>query len=279
MPLVNALEPGYGERTLPIEEVTLGQRVLAVNPSQNGSYESTQQSDCRDWEVVRLEVQHRNGSIVDVHLLRSGCWIDRNGLRVGATIELGLTDLDVDASAHVVSISDAPEIDPGPGAVVTGRFVTRQGSGLVRVTFEDGTVLVGTKNHPVWSPSDRNWLGLGKFKAGQFVQARAGLLAIVSVEELCNRPRLYNIEVAGEHVYEVTPAGILVHNNNPICKELAELREKASKNILTPDEAKQLAKLEAEAKTLAPCRMRSISRARLFGGSMNDRCSPKCIVI
>jgi hypothetical protein len=75
-------------------------------------------------------------------------------------------------------------------------------------------------------------------------------LVVASVQNLSTSARLYNIEVDREHVFEVTTAGILVHNNNPLCAELLELRDKASKGLLTLDEVTQLAKLEAEAKTL-----------------------------
>lgn len=38
-------------------------------------------------------------------------------------------------------------------------------------------------------------------------------MAVALVEQLAARPAVFNIEVAGEHVYEVTELGILVHNS------------------------------------------------------------------
>ncbi len=54
---------------------------------------------------------------------------------------------------------------------------------------------------------------LGEFDAGELVQGRDGVVAVALVEQLAARPAVFNIEVAGEHVYEVTELGILVHNS------------------------------------------------------------------
>ncbi|WP_010582405.1 hypothetical protein [Schlesneria paludicola] len=46
---------------------------------------------------------------------------------------------------------------------------------------------------------------------------RDGWITVKSVEARNESVPLYNIEVRGEHVYEVTRAGILVHNND-VCR-------------------------------------------------------------
>jgi hypothetical protein len=227
---------------VPIENIALGQRVPSRNPV--GFAGDLPDLDYNEWKVIRLEVEHQNGSIVDVEWLRSEDWIERNGLRVGAEIDLRFTEIAVHASGRVVSIVDGPEVVAGDGAVVIGRFVTRQGSNLVRLTLEDGTELVGTANHPIWSPVDWDWRGMGKFKQGEYVQTRLGLMAVASIEALPGRQPVYNIEVHGESVYEVTELGILVHNNNDLlCKRLQELTAKADK---TPAELAEMAELRAQ---------------------------------
>jgi len=197
-------------------------------------------------------MRHRSGSVVDVELLRPWDWAERNGLRVGAVINLRLTEIDVDATGYVLSIADGPGVQPGEGAVVTGRFTTRRGSGLVRVTFEDGTRLVGSAKHPVWSPVDGAWRGLGEFGPGDFVQARTGLLAVTARERLHDEVPLCNIEVHGQHVYEVTDQGVLVHNSGTLCEELLSLRTAASNGALTAEQSARLAELEAQAAENAP---------------------------
>lgn len=134
------------------------------------------------------------------------------GLRVGSLVDLNLTEIELDALARVQSIDNGPEVVPGDGAVVTGRFATRRANNLVRVTFEDGTQLTGTENHPVWCVDDADWRPLGEFTTGLHVQTRNGMLAVNDVEALTAMPPVYNIEVDHSHAYEVTLLGILVHN-------------------------------------------------------------------
>jgi RHS repeat-associated protein len=249
---VPALEeaPDCVDATLAIEDVQLGDRVPSRNPTSNERFDSVYRPNYTGCKIIRMEVQHRNGSIVDVQLLRSPEWIRRNGMYTGAVVDLQFTEIEVHAVGRVVSIVDGPEIAPGEGAVVTGCFITRQGSGLVRVTFEDGTELVGTATHPIWSPLHWDWRGLGHFAPGEFVKTRAGVARVVSTEEVADHEPLYNIEVDGEHVYEVTALGILAHNNNPLCDELANLQKLAAEGKLTdPAQIARLAELEA---TVAP---------------------------
>jgi hypothetical protein len=240
------------ETAIPIEAVMLGQRVPTRNPMCNEDYSTAKDNNYFGWKRITLEVCHANGSIVDVQLLRSEDWIERNGLRAGERFDLLVTEIELDASAFVVSIEDGPEVLPGEGAVVTGRFVTRQGSDLVRVTLEDGTKLVGTSSHPVWSPVEMQWRGLGEFKSGQYVQTRFGFVA-VSVESLPDRVPVYNIEVDGEHVYEVTDLGILVHNATGFnCARYVELyiKKYSPGSKLTAAESRQFNKLAKELKDI-----------------------------
>jgi len=50
-----------------------------------------------------------------------------------------LTEIEIDGYGIVRSIFDAPDVDSNVGSVITGKFVTRAASDLVRVTLEDGT--------------------------------------------------------------------------------------------------------------------------------------------
>jgi len=69
---------------------------------------------------------------------------------------------------------------------------------------------------------------------------------------------LYNIEVDGEHVYEVTALGILVHNTTPLCEELLHLRNLANAGKLTPELAPRLSVLEAEAAAILRSEMAAV---------------------
>jgi hypothetical protein len=219
---------------IPICDVPLGARVPTTNPQ--GADEAERNESYIGWKTVSLEVQHQNGSIVDVELLRSPDWIEKHGLEPGRSVHLNLSDIDTSVHALVKSIAESPVIVPAEGAVVIGRFMTRRSSELVRVTFEDGTQLTGTAGHPVWSVDKLDWKPLGEFDAGELVQGRDGVVAVALVEQLAARPAVFNIEVAGEHVYEVTELGILVHNSLAgfDCKRYAELLYRVGTRDLKP---------------------------------------------
>jgi hypothetical protein len=179
-----------------------------------------------------------------VEVLRTPEWIARNGLEVGSSFDLQLSEIELDGQGFVHAIQDGPEVLPGPGAVVTGRFVTRRADNLVRVAFEGGASLTGTETHPVWSPDQGDWRGLGEFQPGDRVQTRDGFAVVARIEPLAESAPVYNIEVAGQHVYEVTDLGVLVHNAGPWnCDEFLKLRKK----VADPDYGiDSLSKEEAE---------------------------------
>ncbi|HAC90164.1 MAG TPA: hypothetical protein DCF63_05950 [Planctomycetaceae bacterium] len=87
--------------------------------------------------------------MVDAEILRSPQWIEQHHIQVGRSFSFELTEINVDGRGLVRSISDAPDVLPGEGAVVTGRYATREVTGRVRVTLADGTSITGTENHPV----------------------------------------------------------------------------------------------------------------------------------
>ena len=130
-------------------------------------------------------------------------------------------------SSSVTGIGPCPPIADGPGSVVTARYVTRQTADLVTATFADGTELTGTRQHPVWCVTRQAWVGLGELLPGEEVETRQGPLAVRTVEAVPGLQPVYNLEVHGEHVYEVTDVGVLVHNNNSAaCLDFASLQRR-----------------------------------------------------
>jgi hypothetical protein len=64
------------------------------------------------------------------------------------------------------------------------------------------------------------------------------------MEAVAGRPPVYNIEIDGEHVYEVGDAGVLVHNGNEFnCKRYYELLLKRTEKTLTKAESEEYIKL------------------------------------
>ena len=185
----------------------------------------------------------KNGSRIDYELLRPLEWVERHRLEVGSDIFMSNAEIEVRGTGRVLAIEDCPPIADGDGAVVISRIKTHWAGDLFEITFENGETLTGTGNHPVWSVDRQDWVGLGALQEGEYVQARDGILAITHVQALPDLQAVYNLEVHGEHVYEVTESGVLVHNNNSCWDELLELRAKKAAGTLG-DDAARLADLE-----------------------------------
>ena len=131
-------------------------------------------------------------------------------------LPLNLPELEVSGLALVTAIDDCPPIADGEGSVVTARFVTREVHVVasVDVLGADGTVetITGTTIHPVWSVDRQEWVPLAELADGETLQGLDGLAVVLSVSLSRVSQPVYNIEVHGEHVYQVGELGVLVHN-------------------------------------------------------------------
>jgi hypothetical protein len=138
-------------------------------------------------------------------------------------LPLDIPELEVSGLALVTSIDDCPPIAEGEGSVVTARFVTREVHVVasVDVLGADGTVetITGTTIHPIWSVDRQEWVPLAELTDGETLQGLDGLAVVLSVSLSRVTQPVYNIEVHGEHVYQVGELGLVVHN---ACHDLAE---------------------------------------------------------
>jgi len=159
-------------------------------------------------------------SIVDAEIIRPRSWILRNGICAGRMLPFNLPELEVSGLALVTAIDDCPPIAGGEGSVVTARFVTREVHVVasVDVLGADGTVetITGTTIHPVWSDDRQEWVPLAELADGETLQGLDGLAVVLSVSLSRVSQPVYNIEVHGEHVYQVGELGVLVHNTCPV---------------------------------------------------------------
>jgi hypothetical protein len=135
-------------------------------------------------------------------------------------LPLNLPELEVSGLALVTAIKDCPPIADGEGSVVTARFVTREVHVVasVDVLGADGTVetVTGTTIHPVWSVDRQEWVPLAELTEGETLQGLDGLAVVLSVSLSRVSQPVYNIEVLGEHVYQVGELGLVVHNVYPV---------------------------------------------------------------
>ena len=197
----------------------IGSRVLTKNPNRF-EVDPQPEPDQATWAKVSITAERSDGGIVDAEIIRPRLWILESGLCVGRMLPLNLPELEVSGLALVTAIDDCPPIADGEGSVVTARFVTREVHVVasVDVLGADGTVetITGTTIHPVWSIDRQEWVPLAELADGETLQGLDGLAVVLSVSLSRVSQPVYNIEVHGEHVFQVGELGLVVHNTCPI---------------------------------------------------------------
>jgi Pretoxin HINT domain len=108
-----------------------------------------------------------------------------------------------------------PEIESGPGRVVTGVFRHWRGEVYeLRVESEPAAIVV-TREHPFWSVDRNDWTQACALRVGERLQAQDGRTPrVLSFEPRDGVEPVYNIEVEGDHCYRVGEQGLLVHNQS-----------------------------------------------------------------
>ncbi len=147
----------------------------------------------------------------------------------GGPIDLFLEELEIDGRGVVTSVGLADEAAEGEGNVVTGRFITYGVGNLVTLRLENGLIIEGTRQHPIWSVTRGAWVPLADLQSGELLDSSTGPLAVGSIILTTSPTNVYNIEVHGHHVYRIAGDGILVHNARGDSYELGKnlTREKS----------------------------------------------------
>jgi len=203
------------ELQVPIESVPIGARVPTKNPNRS-EVDPQPEPDQTTWAKVSITLERSDGGIVDAEIIRPRSWILESGLCAGRMLPLNLPELEVSRLALVTAIVDCPPIAGGEGSVVTARFVTREVHVVASVDVQgaDGTVetTTGTTIHPVWSVDRQSWVPLAELAEGETLQGLDGLAVVLGLTLSRVSQPVYNIEVHGEHVYQVGELGLVVHN-------------------------------------------------------------------
>jgi hypothetical protein len=203
---------GTSHQTRKIEEIRVGDRVLADNPSGDQDLSLGEDVDPATWRKIELRAPKRDGSWAEVVLLRPVSWLEEEGARVGATLEIAVPECDIDGHAEVLSIGPCPPIRPGPGRVVTGEF-RHSSARIVDVYVEGQTAPIGsTANHLFWSEDRQGFLRADSLRPGERLRGIASSGRVERVDARSAVEAVYNLEVQGTHVYHVTQAGVVVHN-------------------------------------------------------------------
>ena len=208
-----ALQPSL---LIPIEQVPLGARIPTKNPKPWEYDDSLPDPVQADWAKISITMHRNDGGIVDAELIRPRWWIAQHSIVAGKHLPMNIEELQVHGSALVTSIEDCPEIANCEGSVVTAKFLTREVNTIARVEIlgVDGQieVLEGTTIHPIWSVDRNDWVALGELTDGETLQSADGVATVLSITLVTCSLHVYNIEVHGEHVYQVGELGLLVHN-------------------------------------------------------------------
>ncbi|QGJ69330.1 Hypothetical protein PBC10988_10040 [Planctomycetales bacterium 10988] len=202
----------------PIEQIRVGQRVPGRNPEVSDLERSRFiDPDPQTRRKLEMRLIKEDGHTLDITLLRSLAWIEQTKAKVGGTVYLEMHELGAVGDAKVLSLEDCPRIAPPPGNVVTGKFAHSTDQPLVDVLVEGLTKPIGcTSNHLFWSETRQDFIEAGQLQPGETVRTlKAGKTKIVSFLPRPPTDKVYNLEVHGEHVYQVAKLGVLVHNTYP----------------------------------------------------------------
>lgn len=200
--------------TKPIRDIRVGERVLARNPEVTDTERTLAvEPDPITWRHIELDILKADGSLVRVNLLRPLDWLTTHETRVDGTIHLDLEEMGASGPARVLAVNACPEIATGPGEVVTGTFSHSAGN-VIDLHLEGLAEPIGTTdNHRFWSEDRHSFVEAGKLRPGETLRTVDGRFTHVATAAA--RPashQVYNLEVNSEHVYFVTPIGVLAHN-------------------------------------------------------------------
>ncbi|XZE20996.1 polymorphic toxin-type HINT domain-containing protein [Pirellulaceae bacterium SH449] len=218
---------------IPIEQIPLGARIPTKNPRPWEYDDTLPEPDQATWAKVSITMHRNDGGIVDAKLIRPRWWIAQHNIVAGKHLPMNIEELQVHGPAIVTAVDECPEIASGVArtsspsnhtertSVVTARFITREVNTIARAEIigPDGTIelIEGTPIHPIWSVDNNDWVPLDELTEGETLQASDGIATVLSLALVtCSLP-VYNIEVHGEHVYEVGELGLLVHNSAQDC--------------------------------------------------------------
>ncbi|HMA93742.1 MAG TPA: polymorphic toxin type 50 domain-containing protein [Polyangiaceae bacterium] len=193
---------------VPIEQLRLGDRVDAPNPSCV--------SDRWPESALTISLEMPNPEapedILYIELVRPAEWLKTVGVEAeGQSTWLDLKEMGIAGTATVTAISAPPKLSSGSGCLVlmTVRHVATE---LLRITFTNGTEpLVLTPGHRLLVEA-RGWTEARDLVDGTPLWSDSGPAYVKSIEYAEPGQAVYNVEVAREHTYRVSTSRIFAHN-------------------------------------------------------------------
>jgi len=200
-------------KTTPIEQIQVGERVaFTINPTEGLDTSLGMDVNPRTWRKITLRTENGSHEIV---LLRPESWIKQHQAAGESTMKLAIPELGVDGLVDVISIEPCPPITAGEGRIVISTFTHVAPETICMYLDGLPEPIRCTPNHITWSVVDRDFVEAHKLQPGKFVLCDDGVREVVRVEKIAEPIRVYNLEVQGQHVYQVSSLGMLVHNVSP----------------------------------------------------------------
>ncbi len=137
----------------------------------------------------------------------------------GQSVPINLPELGISGLATITSIAPCPEVEDGPGRVVTGTF-RHSNAAVIDLQVASETKPLGTTpNHPFWSEDRHDWVQAGQLNVGERLRLENGTLTtVIARTPRPGRDEVYNLQVEGHHTYYVGQSGVLVHNSQNYAK-------------------------------------------------------------
>lgn len=199
-----------------IEDLRVGDRLAPVtNPGDDFDDSLGQKVEPETWRKLKLRARKDDGTDSQIELLRPLWWIEQESAEIGGRVYISVPECGIDGNAEVLAIESCPPIQTGDGPVVTGTFA-HQSAEVLNVYVKGLDEPIGaTANHPFWSDTLRDFVEAGELRPGERLYGVKGNPRITKVLPRGPPEPVYNIEVFGEHVYQISSCGLLVHNGGP----------------------------------------------------------------
>jgi hypothetical protein len=213
-----------------IENIRVGQRVVAENPDPGSSARTADLVvDPATWRLLRLRAEDcwADGTldVIEIQTLQPPQWIEEHQAQPGSLVPLPLDLLEMGLpetlQAEVLANEPCPAIESGLGCVVL-TTVNHLNPDLYELTLADEegreATVRPTGLHKFYSADRGRWVNTEEIGEGERLRGKDGWLRVVESRRVAGVHRVYNMTVAGEHVFHVSSLGLLSHNNNPCAR-------------------------------------------------------------
>lgn len=195
-----------------IDQMELGDRTTGRNPLREEVSETPEPTP-ENSRAVHLELTKPSGKVVRMRLIWTLDEIELLGAKPGTNAYLEMPEMGVEGDALVTNVTTW-HAKPGSGNLVTGVFVHEPDNGLVNVHIEGLNEPIGcTAEHLFWSNDQRKFISAIQLQPNEHVLARdIGSMPVKKIEARSRFEPVFNLTTHNQHVYEVSPIGVLVHN-------------------------------------------------------------------